>query len=611
MKLRYLLLLIFGLVTAVPLALFWAWPHSQSLIREMDDVRDRNLLIAKTIAISLGHYHADIVAAFRLIRANLAVHGQVEGAEDLLQDLNFRNICIFDPESRRLRLRVDSFDNRCPESLTQAERTAFLSLTGEGQEGSLSPVMAGPDGAPTLYIAAETGGLLAVGALYPDFFIELGKSVTFGRNGHAVLVDQTGRVLAHPKPEWQRERRSLADLVPVQRILEGQAGVETFDAPFLHTRVVTAFTAVEGIGWGVMVIQPLAELEARANLLSRPALIVVAMGMAAALLISALLAFYMTRPLRAVSRAARRMAAGNAEARTRVSDGVLVPEEMRDLQISFNVMAEAMERSKQDEHEARLRAEEASRSKSAFLANMSHELRTPLNAILGFSEVILAETFGKIGSDRYVEYLKDIRISARHLLDLINDLLDLSRIEAGAVKLSDAWMGLADALEESAAMFRENCAAGGLELRVDFPTEPLTILADARALRQILINLLSNAVRHTPPGGTVSLGARKEADGGIGIFVADTGVGIPAADLDRVLQPFEQARGDQGRSQDGTGLGLSIVKQLVELHGGELTLESEVGRGTTVTFTLPSERVQAGRADDSQARAGGSGAGAG
>jgi len=260
-----------------------------------------------------------------------------------------------------------------------------------------------------------------------------------------------------------------------------------------------------------------------------------------------------------------------------------------------------MERSKRDEQDARLRAEEANRSKSAFLANMSHELRTPLNAVLGFSEVILAETFGKIGSERYTEYLQDIRASARHLLALINDLLHgeecgagcRERIEAGAVKLNDAWIELSEALEESAGMFREACDRKGLTLRLEEPATAMTILADERALRQILINLLSNAVRHTPAGGQVILGAQQAAEGRLDLFVADTGIGIPEADLERVLQPFEQVTRDQGRPQEGTGLGLSIVKQLVDLHGGELRLESTVGKGTRVTFVLPPDRVRA------------------
>jgi signal transduction histidine kinase len=602
MKLRYLLLAIFSLVTAVPLLLFWVWPHAQSMTNELQDVRERHLLIAGSLGIALENYHRETTATFRLIRNSLVAQGSMEGAGDLLQDLHFRNICIFDSATRELRQGVDSADNRCPESVAEADFAAFEELAAQ-PGAAVSPAMLDVEGTPTLYIAEVGEGHLAVGALYTDFFVELAASIAFGHKGHAVIVDQTGRVLAHPNDNWRQELHDLAEIPPVQQIRQGRAGVVTFDSPALQTEVIAGYTAVEGAGWGVMVAQPVEELRERAARVSHLALLVVAIGMLAALLIGYLVAFYMTRPLRAVSRAVRRMAAGNIEARTRVSTGIFVPEEVRDLQTSFNVMAEAMERSKRDEQDARLRAEEANRSKSAFLANMSHELRTPLNAVLGFSEVILAETFGKIGSERYTEYLKDIRASARHLLALINDLLDLSRIEAGAVKLNDAWIELSEALEESAGMFREACDRKGLTLRLQEPATAMAILADERALRQILINLLSNAVRHTPAGGEVVLGAYQAAEGRLDLFVADTGIGIPEADLERVLQPFEQVARDQGRPQEGTGLGLSIVKQLVDLHGGELRLESAVGKGTRVTFILPAERVRA--ADTSrQARAG-------
>ena len=597
MKLRYLMLAVFSLVTAVPLVLFWVWPHSQSMTNEVEDVRERHLLIAETLALALKSYYRDVTATFRLIHGNLLGQDGIEGADALLQELHFRNVCVFDTVSGDLKLRVDSFDNRCPDVLDADAFAQFHELAAR-RPAAVSPVMAGPGDAPTFYVAEVRGSLLAVGALNTDFFVELADSIAFGRKGYAVIFDQTGRVLGHPNATWRHEMRSMAGLAPVREVQIGHAGVTVFDSPLLQTEVIAGYTRVEGPGWGVMVVQPVDELRERAARVSNSALIVVVVGMLAALLIGYLVAFYMTRPLRAVSQAVRRMAAGNSEARTQVSTGLLVPEELRDLQISFNAMAEAMERSKRDEHEARLRAEEANRSKSAFLANMSHELRTPLNAILGFSEVILAETFGKIGSARYAEYLQDIRISASHLLALINDLLDLSRIEAGAVKLNDSWIVLADALEESASMFRESCASKGVALRIENPATAKSggfmILADERALRQILINLLSNAVRHTPAGGEVVLGGIAMPGKGLGIFVADTGSGIPAADLQRVLQPFEQVTRDQTRQQEGTGLGLSIVKQLVELHGGELKLESELGKGTRVAFILPPERARAG-----------------
>jgi len=592
MKLRYLLLVTFGLVTAVPLVLFWAWPHASSMTNEIEEVRERNLLIARTMAAALQRYHRDVAGAFRLVHTNLAAGEQVQGAEELLQSLYFRNVCLYDIETRQLRGRVDSFGRPCPETVT-AEDLAFYRALAAKRDAATSRLRAGPDGTPALFLAAELQGGIAVGTLFTDFFVELGRSVTFGERGHALLVDRSGQVLAHPDPSWQTEMRDLSALHPVRQMREGGTGVVVFEAPFLEADAIAAYTVVEDSGWGVMVAEPVEELRRKAMAVNRSALTVVALGMAAALIIGALVAYFMTRPLRAVSRAARRMAAGDAEARTPVSRGYLVPDEVRDLQTTFNTMAEAMERSKRDEHEARLKAEEANRSKSAFLANMSHELRTPLNAILGFSEVMIAETFGKVGSTRYVEYLQDIRLSARHLLDLINDLLDLSRIEAGAMKLKEDWIHLEETLEESAGMFRATSIAKGVTLQVDNQAGPVAVLTDERALRQILINLLSNAVRHTPGGGKVVLGAEASGDGGLDVFVADTGAGIPATDLERVLQPFEQARSSHSGTGEGTGLGLAIVKELVDLHGGELKLESTVGQGTTVTFRLPPARLRA------------------
>ncbi|HMA15714.1 MAG TPA: sensor histidine kinase [Kiloniellaceae bacterium] len=591
MRLRYLLLAAFTLVAAVPLLLFWLWPHARLLSYELDAVRERHLLVAGTLAATLDSYHRQVVATFALVQESLGDADVAEDAGALLQALHFRNICLYDAGSGRLGGRVDSFDSRCDEQLDAATLTTFRALAA-APAGSISPVTAGPGGAPTLYLAVERAPLLAVGALYTDFLVKLADGVTFGEAGYATIVDQEGQVIAHPRADWRETRHSIADLPVIAELRAAQPGVTTFMAPSRGTDVIAGYAAVSGTGWGVIVAQPVAELRERAAQASYAALAVVVVGIVAAGVTGWLFARDMARRLREVSQAVRGMAAGDTAARTEVGGGPLVPAELSELQSAFNAMAEAMERSRRDEKAARLRAEDASRSKSAFLANMSHELRTPLNAVLGFTEVILAETFGKIGSARYTEYLMDIRTSARHLLALINDLLDLSRIEAGALKLTDGWMPLAAALEESATLFREICAAKGLTLRLELPAEPLRILADERALRQILINLLSNAVRHTPSGGTLTVGARSLPVGGLAVQVADTGVGIPVKDLERVLQPFEQvARGHSG-SQEGTGLGLSIVKQLVELHGGALTLESAVGKGTIVTFTLPPERVQ-------------------
>jgi len=232
------------------------------------------------------------------------------------------------------------------------------------------------------------------------------------------------------------------------------------------------------------------------------------------------------------------------------------------------------------------RAEEASLSKSRFLAHMSHELRTPLNAVIGFSDVMRSECFGPLGSPKYAEYAQLIFESGRHLLDLINDVLDMSKVEAGRYGIAPAPLDPARAVGEAVQLMNRWAEEGGVALAVTVPADPVQVLADRRALRQVLLNLLSNAFKFTPEGGRVQVSV-ESADGMVRFVVRDTGIGIPAEDLPRLGQPFEQVDGHRSGKQRGTGLGLALSKGLVELHGGQFVIESEEGAGTTVTFTLP------------------------
>jgi len=238
---------------------------------------------------------------------------------------------------------------------------------------------------------------------------------------------------------------------------------------------------------------------------------------------------------------------------------------------------------------AMTRAEAANQAKSEFLANMSHELRTPLNAINGFSEIMAGEMFGPLGDPKYKGYAADILKSGQHLLSLINDVLDMAKIEAGKLTLHYETVSVKEVVEDAARLMRGKIQEAGLNLLVDAPDLP-EIDADYRGLKQVVLNLISNAVKFTPEDGHIVVALSREDEDRLRVAVTDTGIGIAAEDLTRLARPFEQVEGQHSKTTQGTGLGLALTKSLIELHGGTLSIESEPGRGTTVSFDLPIRR---------------------
>lgn len=252
-----------------------------------------------------------------------------------------------------------------------------------------------------------------------------------------------------------------------------------------------------------------------------------------------------------------------------------------------------LEEAKENAEEARRRAESASIAKSQFLAQMSHELRTPLNAILGFSEVMKTEVLGPHAVPTYKEYAADIHASGQHLLKLINEVLDLSRIEAGRYELNEEAVSLAAVMDECHHLLRLRAEKRGITIHKMFEPNLPRIWADERAVRQVCLNLLSNAVKFTPPGGEIWLKVGWTASGGQYMSVKDTGPGIPEEEIDIVMSKFGQGSNAIKSAEQGTGLGLPIAKNLVELHGGTFTLKSKVRIGTEMIATFPPERVVA------------------
>jgi two-component system cell cycle sensor histidine kinase PleC len=261
----------------------------------------------------------------------------------------------------------------------------------------------------------------------------------------------------------------------------------------------------------------------------------------------------------------------------------------QDSRLRFQVedLARELEETRDEALRKRYEAETANASKTAFLANMSHELRTPLNAILGFSEIIAQECFGPVGSSRYKEYAGDIHASGAHLLSLINDLLDVAKIEAGKMEIQPQALDARQAVDVALKLIGAKAREKRQDLSIEIDSAAPTLYADERAFKQILINLVSNAVKFTPEGGRISVVGSSARDHGFQVVVRDNGPGIAREKLDKIFSPFNQVDNRYDRQAGGTGLGLALVRGLAELHGGRAWLESEPGRGCAAFVVLP------------------------
>ena len=588
LSLRSSLIVIFVLLGVAPLGVFWAWPHSNALQQEFDDVKDRHLVIAKNLARGLQRFHRDVASTFDYAADSMLAGSQLPDTRSVLANLRFRSICKVEVATGRLLLGARGL-GQCPETVPAATRE-FLGAVADNGRTVMSPVHSGAGNEPVIAWIRRSGKVAVVGTVDTRYFVESGRSIAFGRNGHATIVDQTGRVLAHPLPEWEAEMRDLTKLSVVQEMLEGHAGIKMFYSHTYKDELIAAFVTVEGAGWGIMVSQPLAELKETARRFQQSALSIFAMSLLLAALVACRAAFTLLDPVARVIDGASAMARGSTDVRLPLP-GRLAPRELTDLTSTFNAMAENVASARRGEASAREAAERANQSKTDFLRTVTHELRSPLNAIVGFSDLLATGKLGPPGSAASQSCLEDIRTGARLMMSLTNDLLDLARIEANQYQIDDDLVDLAEIGGRAARFSQPMAKARGAEVVVQIAEDLPVVRGDERALFQCVLNLISNAVKYGSEGGRVVVSAARLDTGGMRVSVTDNGPGIAAEDIDRVQQPFERVSSRANRDITGTGLGLPIVRKLVELHGGRFALQSRLGEGTTAIIDLPASRA--------------------
>jgi len=423
------------------------------------------------------------------------------------------------------------------------------------------------------------------------FIWDVITQIKIGKAGYAYVVGASGRLVSHPDISLVLQKSDFSDLPQVQAALAvvPAAGEEELAVTIANNAqgepVLVASARTAPLGWAVLVEQP--RVEAFAPLyasMQRTGLLLLA-GLVLSLLASLALARRMVTPIRALQSGAAKIGSGSLDQRIEVRTG----DELEALADQFNSMATQLQESysglERKVEERTRELEVANRHKSEFLANMSHELRTPLNAIIGFSEVMQERMFGDL-NDKQMEYTRDIHSSGHHLLSLINDILDLSKVEAGRMELELTRFDLPTALDNAMTLVKERAARHGIELVLEVDRRLNSFVADERKFKQIVLNLLSNAVKFTPEGGRIGISAAPVGRA-VDIAVTDTGVGIAPEDQEMIFEEFRQAGTDYVHKTEGTGLGLTLARKFVELHGGTIRLTSEIGAGSTFTFTLP------------------------
>ena len=421
------------------------------------------------------------------------------------------------------------------------------------------------------------------------FLSDVVSTIKFSDVGVAYVVDAQGNILAHPSARVAYGKRNARGLGHISTRrgtpAEGVEAITSWGKDLDGHDILASVSFLDNPNWAVVVEQPREVLlrPVVSTLWRTAGLLVLALLLS--LIVSWILARYFTSPILGLRNAVKRFAENDLSSRFTSN----TKDEVADLANEFNKMADQLQsyttslEQKVSEKTAQL--ELANRHKSEFLANMSHELRTPLNAVIGFSDVLNEQYFGELNAKQQ-EYVKDINESGQHLLSLINDILDLSKIEAGHMDLDLTAFSVPMAIENAIVLVRERALRHQLQLRADIAPEVAEIVADQRKFKQILINLLTNAVKFSYPNGWVEVVVRRDTNG-IMVTVKDSGMGVAAEDHAAIFEEFRQLKSSGSAKLEGTGLGLSLAKSLVELHGGRIWVESELGKGAAFTFLLP------------------------
>lgn len=591
---KHYLFFSFLLLSWLPVAGFAYWTYQGLIAGERAEVHDRHLLTSRHVSLALARYARDAESAFILANAIMSTPdpdpAAIGSVLTHLSTLGFRHVCFVDSDRRILEAHC-AFDCALPGAFNER---LWADLADVRQRAAAKPgtvvwsgVVQAPSGEPRIYVAAQVAnGLTAIGELSTEYFLSLQRAVRFGKLGHAAIVDGNGRVIAHPKKEWVESRQDLSAVAPVQAMLRGESGVAEFFSPALQASMIAGYSTVAPTGWGIMVPQPVGELYAYADRIAWIAGLLSVAAMIATGMISWLLARGLSGSLQPLLQVADRISAGDLSARV----GSIASRGPREVKVVSSAVDQMMDRLAAATAKQMQAYAELDRAKSELLAHVSHELRTPLNAIIGFSDIIRRQMFGPVGTERYIEYARDITSSGNHLLRLVDQLLEVARddLEAGGSREDavDLRTVIGNARGIAAA-----ATPGARDWIEEFDEDLPAVRGNPHQLTQMMINLLENAGKYSEDGTRILTQARRTAEGDILIRVLDHGIGMSETEQDSCMTPFGRGTSPFVRSRKGAGLGLSVVASVAATHGFSISIDSAPGDGTTVSILVPKDRL--------------------
>ena len=592
MRLRTLIFGALVLVSVLPVGILAYWQMLNTERNEFTVVENQHEVIAQNLTVALERYATDLRSAFQLSAELFRDSMEMTGLERHLRELFFRHICSIDAQGR---IQQYQCALSCPQNtvfpqavLQSLERTINQAKSNPGSI-YFSDITANSLGQPALFLVKQAAnGNTIIGEVTPRYLVDLQRSVAFGENGYAAIVDRAGRVIAHPNAEWTESMKDLSQFSVVQKMMDGENGVTRFFSPAAGQDMVAGFNVVPRAGWGVMVPQPRSEVFDQANSISMAALTIALLGIAAASFLGWWISGILSNPMKSMADAAQAVARGDLTSGVQLTSK-LRPIEIRRLQASFNQMIDDVGRKNTVLVNLAHEAVVSNDHKSAFISSMNHELRTPMNAVLGFAQLLQSED---TLTENQKTAIDNILRCGNHLLELIDQMLDLNTIEAGTLPLNMEEIPARDVFNESIHLVQSRASHEGIEVIDQTQGQTLPLLwTDSTRLIQVLLNLLSNAVKYNREGGSVTLSCQQISDEMLRINVSDTGIGISDEMRDRIFEPFERLGHELGQIE-GSGIGLSITRQIVELLGGKIGFDSIEGEGSTFWVDIRLSRHQ-------------------